>query len=61
MKSSKWCNCPFCTHRLFRIETSLTGRIEVKCPSCKRIYTIDFDGMPFKGVTGGVQGFDDLT
>lgn len=45
MKKNDWCKCPFCEHKLFRIEDALSGTIEMKCPSCKRIYKIYFDAL----------------
>lgn len=38
--SGRWIHCPKCGHRLFYNKGG-TFEIEIKCPSCKSIMTID--------------------
>lgn len=38
--SARWIHCPKCGHRLFYNKGG-TFEIEIKCPSCKNIMTID--------------------
>ena len=41
MIKNDWCRCPFCSHKLFRFCGKVFGIIEIKCPSCKKIFKID--------------------
>ena len=52
MKRSNWFFCPYCTHRLFRFCNKASGIIEIKCPSCKRIFEIDLEkgGAKHEGI-----------
>lgn len=38
---TRWVECPYCIHKLFKTEESASGKIEIKCPSCKRIYELE--------------------
>ena len=38
---SRWHECPYCTHKLFKSEQPLSGQIQIKCPSCKMIFWMD--------------------
>lgn len=57
---TRWINCPYCGHRLFKA-VSGDWRIEVKCPSCKKIYELTGgESSPVRiGQRGGEQ--DDLS
>lgn len=46
MIKNDWCICHFCGHKLFKVKENVTGTIEIKCPSCKRIYAIDLAKKP---------------
>ena len=46
MTKNEWCKCSFCGHKLFRVIHEVSGTIEIKCPSCKRIYPIDIAKKP---------------
>lgn len=39
MTSSKWVFCPHCGHKMFK-QIKGEWELEVKCPSCKRIYVL---------------------
>lgn len=39
----KWVRCPYCTHRMFRVLDNGSIRIEIKCPSCKRIFELNLN------------------
>ena len=41
VRSEKWVRCPYCTHRMFRVLDDGSMKIEVKCPSCKKIFVLE--------------------
>lgn len=41
MKRNKEARCPNCKHRLFDILPDTNGKVEIKCPQCKAVITID--------------------
>lgn len=41
---ARWIKCPFCGHKLFKAFEEWIGHIEIKCPSCKRIFEIEETG-----------------
>lgn len=49
--NARWIHCPKCGHRLFYNKGG-TFEIEIKCPSCKSIMTID------QNVKGGEKNGD---
>lgn len=42
---TRWIECPYCSHKLFKVtDEKATIRLEIKCPSCKRVYPLYIDG-----------------